>query len=135
MARHGGRSVQPYNPAAASAASTQVMYFSCQDPIMLRSLQLIGINPAAADADTLSVVIDYATDGSTFTACGTVAAAEYNDTDNTMALVALVPNEKIDADSWTVNRVPANALIRTRVIWTGTVTDGQIATSLTYDIV
>ncbi len=125
-ARDNDRVTFKHAPGAASAASTQVAYFVSDRKLRLKSLWLTGINPAAADADTLSVVVDFATDGSAFTACGTVAAIEYNDTDNTIALVALVPNEQIDVDSWTVNEVPAGALVRVRIIWAGTVTDGEV---------
>lgn len=137
MGRFGGRNIQAFNPAAASGASTQVMYFAEESgrAMIARSLNLIGINPASTDADTLSVVVDYSTDGSAFTAVGTVAAAEYNDTDNTLALVALVPNEKIADGSFTTARIPGGALVRIRQIWAGTVGDGQVATSFSYDIV
>lgn len=113
-------------PGAASGSGTTALYFVAGQKLRLKTLHLVGINPAAVDGDTLSVVVDYSTDGSVFTACGTVAAVEYNDSDNTMALTALLPNEKINENQWTVNDVPADALIRVRIIWTGTVTDGNV---------
>ncbi len=136
MARHGGRNVERFAPGAASAASTQVTYFATDRALIARSLQLIGVNPAAADGDTLSVVVDYSTNGfSATTAVGTVAAAEYNDTDNTLALTALTANEKIADGSFTNARIPAGATVRIRQIWTGTVTDGECQTAFTYDVV
>ena len=125
-ARDNDRTIFKHAPGAASAAGTQVAYFTSDRKLRLKSLWATGINPAAADADTVSFVVDYSVDGSIFVACGTIAAIEYNDTDNTIALTALLPNEQIDVDSWTVSEVPAGALVRVRIIWAGTVTDGEV---------
>lgn len=112
-------------PVAASGAETQTFYYVTERALLLKQLWLIGINPAAADGDTLSVVVDYSTDGSAFTMCGTIAATEYNDTDNTLALTDLLPDEQIALGAWTVDAVPVGALVRIRLIWAGTVTDGH----------
>jgi len=117
------------NNGAQSGSGTVTNYFVVGNvAFMAKDHYLVGINPAAADADTLRSIWDHATNGSTFTTIHDEAADEYNDTDNDLLLTALVPSRRNTADLDV--RVPAGDLIRHREIWTGTVTDGHVAVVL-----
>ncbi len=130
MARDHDRIVLHASWAATGPGNVD-KYFVCDRPLRVKSLQVIGINPGSTDGDTLAVAVDYSTNGfSGSTSVGAVAAAEYNDTDNTLALTALTPNEKIAEGAFTNERIPAGAAIRIRHTWAGTVADGDVETVL-----
>ena len=103
---------------------------------LIRSVKVIGHNPADADGDTLALDISYSTDGfsSSDVEVAAVAAAEYNDTDNAFngGLTAEVPSSvtltAANTSTWgddTVTEVPANANVKTTITWTGAPADGS----------
>jgi len=95
MSRDDSRVIFSSRPGAIASATTVTTYFVLGDrPVMTKYHYFVGIEPAAADGDTVADTWDYSTDGSNFTTISTQAAIEYNDTDNTLAATALVPSPR-----------------------------------------
>ena len=128
-----------YAPSAArSASGTTTTYFPIPTDILVKAVTVLGVNPGAADGDTLRVDVDYspADAVSSYTTIADTTADEYNDTDDTASLGAVAATADIrtvGAADWSTTgltfpgtRVAGNTFIRVREIWTGTVTDGQV---------
>ena len=124
--------------AVSTTAETVTNYFSVGSrPIMARNHVLTGINPAAANGDTVSSTWAYTVTGAggaSWVTIDTEAAFEYNDTDDTNALgdVGDSTASSVIVGSDINTRIPANALIRHEQVTTGTVTSLQMNAVLEY---
>ena len=128
---------------ARTASGTTTSYFNVPYDIMVKSVEVLGVNPGAVDADTVRVVVDFsACDAAvSYTTLADSTADEYNDTDDTASLgaVAATPDLRtVGLADWGTlafpgTRVAGNSFIRVREIWTGTVTDGQVGISIHYE--
>ena len=124
-----------------SSAATTTSFYQVPYDILVKSVTVFGVNPAAADGDTFRAVVDYSTAGAgSFTTIADTTADEYNDTDDTASLGLGATSGDVrsvgSADWGTLTfpgtRVPGDSYIRVREIWAGTVTDGQVQIAIHY---
>lgn len=128
--------------AARSIAGTTTFYMPVPYDILVKGVHVMGINPAAADGDTLNVILDYAAfdAAASYTTIADSSVDEYNDTDDTASLAAVggTPDARsVGAADWGTlsfpgTRVPGNSFLRLREVWAGTVTDGQVQIVVSY---
>lgn len=127
--------------ASRSSAATTTFYYPVPYDIIVRSVTVTGINPAAADNDTLRVVVDYTAEGAgSYTTVADTTADEYNDTTDTNTLGAggsTATAKTVGAADWGTltfpgTRVAGGSILRVREIWAGTVTDGQVQIGVHY---
>lgn len=135
MSRDNDRTVFSTHSDTADGNFVKVEYFPVDRPFLVQGVSVIGGNPADADGDTVAIDVSYSTDGfsSSDVEVAVDAAAEYNDTDNDqgysvaqetdLTLTAANVNEN------SVVRVPAGAVIRHTVTWTGDPADGALTLS------
>ena len=108
---------------------------------LIKSVTVVGHNPADADGDTVALDISYSTDAfsSSDVEVAAIVAVEYNDTDNTAAIVAETPKDialtpaavsTVGGDS--VVELPAGANLKTTITWTGSPADGSIDVLIEY---
>lgn len=134
---HNIQSFQTRNPVT-STAGTVTSYFTVgNQPIMVKSHLMTGINPSDTDADTISSTWAYSVTGAGGASWVTIddeAAFEYNDTTDTNALgdigdstaSTVVVGANIDT------RIPPYALIRHLEVTAGTITGIQVNCILEY---
>lgn len=127
--------------AARASAATTTTFYQVPYDILIKSVTVFGINPAAVDADTLRVVVDHSAAGAgSFTTIADTTADEYNDTTDEASLgVGATSGDvrSVGAADWGTltypgTRVAGDSYIRVREIWTGTVTDGQVQICIHY---
>lgn len=129
---------------AITSSGTTTDYLPVPYDILVVGVHVMGINPAAVDADTLRVVLDHAAFdvAASYTTIADSTADEYNDTTDTASLAAVTgtPDARAVALADWGNlafpgtRVAGNSFLRFREIWTGTVTDGQIVSVVSYKV-
>jgi hypothetical protein len=129
--------------AARASATTFTSFLPVPYDILIKGVHVFGINPAAADADTVRVIVDHSAVGAgTFTVVADTTADEYNDTDDTASLGTGATDgdiRSVGAADWGTltfpgTRVAGNRYLRCRDIWTGTVTDGQVQVVVSYEV-
>ena len=117
-------------------ADVTTRYFSITRPVMIDAVRVIPVNPADADTDTVALDVSYSTDGfnSSDVEVAALAAVEYNATDPDLGgtdATGLMPYEvpltaaSLEASGMGV-RVPAGAVLRLTVTWTGAPADGVV---------
>ena len=141
MSRNADVHTYVFPSAARSSAATTTMFFAVPYDILIKSVWVFGINPAAADGDTFRMVLDYSASGAgSFTTIADTTADEYNDTDDTASLgVGATSGDirTVGVSDWGTltfpgTRVAGDNYIRCREIWAGTVTDGQVLMGFDY---
>ena len=139
MRRDNDRSIFTLWHDTSDVADIIVGRFSIERPIKIFAVGLVGGNPASTDADTYALDVSYSTDGfsSSDVEVAALAAAEYNDTDDTGSIgtrtrfdVSLTA-ASLDGDGVSV-RVPASAVVEVTSTWNGTVGDGEVQVVVEY---
>ena len=130
MARDNDRITLTHRSDTAIDADASTRYFPLDRPMLITKVAVVPVTPADADSDTIAIDVSYSTDGfsSSDVEVAALAAVEYNDTDNDLGTAFTAVNIPLTAAS-TVDgrvRVPAGAVIRTTITWTGAPADGVV---------
>ena len=130
MARDNDRITLPHRSDTAIDADVSTRYFTLDRPMLVTDVAVVPVNPADTDGDTVAIDVSYSTDGfsSSDVEIAALAAVEYNDTDNNLGTnftavdIPLTSSSVVDGRV----RVPAGAVIRATVTWTGAPADGIV---------
>lgn len=130
MARNNDRITLVHRSDTAIDPDASTRYFTLDRPMLINAVKVVPVNPADADSDTIAIDVSYSTDGfsSSDVEIAALAALEFNDTDNDLGDLYTAVDIPLTATS-TVDgrvRVPAGAVVRTTVTWTGAPADGVV---------
>ena len=121
---------------AGGDLDTKRSSFSCERPILITAVAFIGENPSNDDTDTVAIDVSYSTDGfsSSDVEVATLAAAEFNDSDNDVGTLRTVIDVALTAAQIAGGtagvRVPAGAVVEVTGTTTGASPDMRYAVSV-----